>query len=139
MAFGGHAQAPCAAVWQDSAIQVNILQNGRYSSAVYTVHHEPLTAATVKALLRRYPPAADELRKGRAQTRLGVLLLPVFVAATVVGGRQADQQKSVVGSPFSKAPVPFSIALGALFGSLCLGLSNTHFAKAIEACNRRFH
>lgn len=138
VAFSGHAQAPTA-TRPDSAIQVNVLQQGRYSSAFYTVNHEPLTAATVKALLNRYPPAAEELRKGRAQTRLGLGLLPVFVAALFVGGHQADQQRSVPGSAFSKAPAPFSVCLGAFFGSLYLGASNTHFTKAIEAYNRHFH
>jgi hypothetical protein len=139
VAFRGHAQAP-AATRQDSAIQLTVLQNGRYASAVYTVNREPLTPATVTALLRRYPPAAAELRKGRAQRLLGLgVLLPVFVAATIVGGRQADQQRNAPGSPFSKAPVPFSISLGAFVGSLYLGVvSNTHFAKAIEIYNRRF-
>lgn len=47
---------------------MNVVQNGRYSSVFYTVNHEPLTGATLKALLKRYPPAA-ELRRGRAQTR----------------------------------------------------------------------
>lgn len=138
VAFGGHAQAP-AATRQDSAIKVNVLQQGRYSRALYTVNQEPLTMATVKSLLSRYPPAAAELRKGRAQTRLGLALLPVYLTALFVGVQQADRQKNVAGSRFSKAPVPLSISLGAFFGSIYLGASNTHFNKAIEAYNRRFH
>ena len=97
-----------------SAIPVTVVQQGRYASAVYTVNHKPLTSATVNALLNRYPPAAEELRKGRTQTRLAVLLVPVFLAALLVGGQQANEQKSGPGSAFSKAPVPFSICLGAL-------------------------
>ena len=113
---------------------------GRSVGVFYTVNQEPLTVATVKSLLSRYPPAAAELRKGRTQTRLVVLgLLPVFAAATIVGGRQADQHKNEPGSNFSKAPVAFSISLGAFFGSIYLGASNTHFNKAIEAYNQRFH
>lgn len=138
VAFGGHAQAP-AATRQDSAIKVNVLQQGRYAHAFYTVNQEPLTVATVKSLLSRYPPAAAELRKGRAQTRLGLALLPVYLTALFVGVQQADRQKNVAGSRFSKAPVPLSISLGAFFGSIYLGASNTHFDKAIKAYNRRFH
>lgn len=138
VAFGGHAQAP-AATRQDSAIKVNVLQQGRYAHAFYTVNQEPLTVATVKSLLSRYPPAAAELRKDRAQTRLGLALLPVYLTALFVGVQQADRQKNVAGSRFSKAPVPLSISLGAFFGSIYLGASNTHFNKAIEAYNRRFH
>ena len=138
VAFSGYAQAPTA-TRPDSAIQVNVLQQGRYSSAFYTVNHEPLTAATVKALLNRYPPAAAELRKGQAQMRFGLLgLLPVFAGGAIVGGLQVDQHRNEPGSNFSKAPVPFSISLGALFGALYLGAANTHFEKAIEAYNQRF-
>lgn len=138
VAFGGHAQAPVA-TRQDSAIKVNVLQQGRYARAFYTVNQEPLTVATVKSLLSRYAPAAAELRKGRAQTRLGLALLPVYLTALLVGVQQADRQKNVAGSRFSKAPVPLSISLGAFFGSIYLGASNTHFDKAIEGYNRRFH
>ena len=137
-AFAGHAQAP-AAVRPDSAIHLNVVPNGRYSSAFYTVNQEPLTTATVKALLGRYPPAAEELRKGRAQQRWAYGLLPVYLAAILVGVQQADRDKYAPGSRFSKAPVPFSIGLGAFFGSLYLGASNTHFEKAIETYNRRWH
>lgn len=117
--FAGHAQAHVPAVRADSAIHRNVVPNGRYSSAFYTVNPEPLTTATVTRLLRRYPPAAEELRKDRAQRRLVLLgLLPVFVASTVVGGLQVDRQKNVSGSNFSKAPVAFSFSLAALFGRL---------------------
>ena len=135
--FAGHAQAPAPAVRADSAIHLNVVPNGRYSSAFYTVNQEPLTTATVTRLLRRYPPAAAELRKDRAQRRLA--LLPVFVASTIVGGLQVDRQKNVSGSNFSKAPVAFSFSLAALFGSLYVGAANTHYARAIEAYNRQFH
>ena len=139
VAFSGHAQTPVAR--PDSAIKVNVLRQGRHSSALYTVNQEPLTTATVKVLLNRYPPAAAELRKGRAQTRWTLLgLLPVTMAALVVGGHQADQQQNVAGSAFSKAPVSFSLFLGGLVGMGCLGgASNNHFAKAIEAYNQQFH
>ena len=138
--FAGHAQVPAPAVRADSAIHLNIVPNGRYSSAFYTVNQEPLTTATVTRLLRRYPPAAAELRKDRAQRRFALLgLLPVFVASTIVGGLQVDRQKNVSGSNFSKAPVAFSFSLAALFGSLYVGAANTHYARAIEAYNRQFH
>ena len=138
--FAGHAQAPVPAVRADSAIHRNVVPNGRYSSAFYTVNQEPLTTTTVTRLLRRYPPAAEELRKDRAQRRLALLgLLPVFVASFVVGGLQVDQQKNVSGSNFSKAPVAFSFSLAALFGSLYIGAANNHYTKAIEAYNRQFH
>ena len=138
--FAGHAQVPTLAARADSAIHLNVVPRGRYSSAFYTVNQEPLTTATVTSLLRRYPPAAEELRKYQAQRRLALLgLLPVFVAATVVGGLQADQQKNAPGSNFSKAPAAFSVSLAALFGSLYVGAANKHFEKAIEAYNQRFH
>ena len=138
--FAGHAQAPTTATRADSAIHLNVVPNGRHSSAFYTVNQEPLTTATVKKLLNRYPPAAEELRKGRAQSRWGLLvLLPLAEAALLVGARQADRLKAEGGSAFSRAPVPFSICLGATFGSAYLGATNTHFAKAIEAYNQRFH
>lgn len=136
-AFSGQAQIP--ATRPDSTIQVNILRNGRYTSAVYTVNHEPLTAATVKALLKRYPPAVEEVRKGRAQTRWALALLPVMAVALLVGKQETDQQKNMPGSAFSKAPVPVSILLGAFVGLGYLEFNNTHFAKAIEAYNRQFH
>lgn len=139
VAFGGHAQAPAIAARPDSAIQLNVLGQGRYTSAVYTVNHEPVTTATVKALLRRYPPAAAELRRRRTQTWLGLGLLPVAAVALIVGGQQADRHKDEGGSLFSRAPAPFSIFLGAFFGYGYLELSNAHFAKAIEAYNRQFH
>ena len=138
--FAGHAQAPAPAVRADSAIHLNVVPNGRYSSAFYIVNQESLTTATVTRLLRRYPPAAAELRKDRAQRRLALLgLLPVFVASTIVGGLQVDRQKNVPGSNFSKAPVAFSFSLAALFGSLYVGAANIHYTKAIEAYNRQFH
>ena len=138
--FTGYAQAPAPAVRADSAIHLNVVPNGRYSSAFYTVNQEPLTTATVTRLLRRYPPAAEELRKFRAQRRLSLLvLLPVYAAAMVVGGLQVDRQRNVPGSNFSKAPVAFSLSLAALVGSLYVGAANTHYAKAIEAYNRQFH
>ena len=90
--------------------------------------------------MRRYPLAAKELRKDRAQRRLALLgLLPVYAAAGVVGGLQVDQQRNVPGSNFSKAPVAFSICLDAFVGSLFVAASNSHYAKAIEAYNRQFH
>ena len=134
LAFRSHAQAPAPAV-PDSAIHVTVLQQGRYASVVYTVRHEPLTPATLKALLKRYPPAAAELRKGRAQTRWALALLPVMVAALLVGKQQAHGP----GSKFSDAPVPISILLGAFVGYGYLLLSNTHFDTAIEVYNRQFH
>ena len=97
--FASHAQAPAPAVRADSTIHLNVVPNGRYSRAFYTVNQEPLTTATMTRLLRRYPPAAEELRKDRAQRRLALLgLLPVYAAAGVVGGLQVDQQRNVPGS-----------------------------------------
>ena len=135
--FTSHAQAPALAVRADSAIHLNVVPNGRYLWAFYTINQEPLTTATMTRLLRRYPPAAEELRKFRAQRRLG--LLPVYAAAGVVGGLQVDQQRNVPGSNFSKAPVAFSICLAAFVGSLYVAASSNHYAKAIEAYNRQFH
>ena len=44
--FAGYAQAPAPAVRADSAIHLNVVPNGRYSRAFYTVNQEPLTTAT---------------------------------------------------------------------------------------------
>lgn len=132
------AQAPAAAVKQDSLIKVHVVPSGRYSSVLYTMNDEPLTNATLRALLKKYPPAAEELRKERAQKRLAICLLPVFVAGIIVGGTQVDKQRYSPGSNFSKAPLPFSIALGAFFGSIVLATANNHFGKALEAYNGRF-
>lgn len=135
------AQASVAAnvVKNDSLIKITAYQNGRYSHLLYSLDDEPITNATLKQVLAKYPESAAELHKYRAQKRNTLLLLPVFVAATVVGGTQADQHRDTPGSAFSKAPVPFSIALGAFFGSIVMGAANTHFEKAIEAYNRRRH
>ncbi len=134
LTFRSQAQAPAPAA-PDSAIQITVLQNRRYSHAVYTLRPEPLTPATRKALLKRYPPATAELRKGRAQTRWALVLLPGMVATFLVGKQQAYGP----GSKFSDAPVPISIFLGAFVGYGYLLLSNTHFDKAIEVYNHPFH
>ena len=141
LGFGPFAgRAPVPAVRADSALHLNVVQNGRQASAFYTVNQELLTNATVQQLLNRYPPAAEELRKDRAQRRLALLgLLPVYAAAGVVGGLQFDQQRNVYGSTFSKAPVAFSVCLAALVGSVCVAAANNHHAKAIEAYNQQFH
>ncbi|OGX82897.1 hypothetical protein [Hymenobacter coccineus] len=137
-ALVAHAQAPARAVPSDSAIHVTVLQQGRYSHLLYTVNQEPLTGATLKALLNRYSPAAAELRKGRAQLRWGLALLPVMVAAFLVSKHQADRD-SGPGSAFSKAPVPVSLLLGAFGGYAYLMFRSNHYDKAIEIYNQRFH
>lgn len=132
------AQVPDLTIKKDSTIKVTVLQNGRYSSLLYTINNEPLTNSTLKSVLNAYPKSAAEMRKYRTQQRLALALLPVFIAATIVGGTQSDKQRNVAGSPFSKAPLPFSISIGAFFGAIGLGAANNHFAKAIEAYNGRF-
>ena len=134
----GYAQAPARTLQSDSAIQVTVVPQGRYSHLLYTVNHEPLTSATLKALLRRYPPAAAELRKGRVQRGWGLALVPVMVVAFLVSKQQADQQPGP-GSAFSKAPGPVSILLGAFGGYGYLMLSSNHYGRAIELYNQRFH
>ncbi len=136
--FLTQAQGPEFAARKDSAIKVSVLQNGRYSSLLYTINNEPLTNATLKAVLNAYPKSAVEMRKYRAQQRWTIALLPVFIGATIVGGTQADKHRDVAGSAFSKAPLAFSISIGALFGAIGLALGNNHYSKAIEAYNRRF-
>jgi len=136
--FLAQAQGPDTTARKDSAIKVSVVQNGRYSHLLYTINNEPLTNATLKAILKSYPKSAEELRKGRRQKRWALALLPVFVAATIVGGTQSDKQRYSPGSPFSKAPLPFSISLGAFFGSIVLATANNHFDKAVEAYNHRF-
>jgi hypothetical protein len=134
----GHAQAPALTQRSDSTIQVTVVPQGRYSHLLYTVNHEPLTSATLKALLLRYPPAAAELHKGRLQRAWGFALIPVMVVAFVVSKHQADQQPGP-GSAFSKAPVPVSVLLGAFIGYGYLMFSSDHYGKAIELYNQRFH
>ncbi len=105
---------------------------------LYTVNGEPITNSTIKSLLKAYPKSALELRKYRAQKRLALGLLPVFMAGIIIGGIQSDKHKDAAGSSFSKAPVPFSIGLSAFFGSIIIGAANTQYAKAIEAYNSQF-
>jgi hypothetical protein len=133
------AQRPEDAARRDSAIKVVVTHHGRYSSFLYTINDEPLTAATLKSVLQSYPPAAAELRRGRSQQRLAYALLPVFIAGIIVGGVQSDKHKEDGGSPFSRAPVPFSIGLGAFFGSIVFAVKSDHFMQAIEIYNSRFH
>ena len=139
VAFASHAQGPVPAVRADSALHLNVVPNGRYSTVFYSVHQEPLTGATVRKLLRRYPPAAAELRKYRAQRLWGLALLPVVVAAFLVAKQHTDQNKYAPGSLFERAPVPVSIGLAAFIGYGYVELSNNHFAQAVEAYNRQFH
>jgi hypothetical protein len=134
----GYAQAPARPLPLDSTIQVTVVPQGRYSHLLYTVNHEPLTGATLKALLRRYPPAAAELHKGRVQRAWGFALLPVMVVAFVASKHQADQRPGP-GSAFSKAPVPVSILLGAFIGYGYFMFSSNHYGKAIEVYNQHFH
>ena len=132
------AQVPDTTARKAVPIKVAVVQNGRYSSVLYTVNNEPLTNSTLKAILNSYPKSAEELRKFKAQKRLAYLMLPVFVAATIVGGTQADKQRDVAGSPFSKAPLPFSISVGTFIGVIAVLATNNHFSKAIEAYNSQF-
>jgi hypothetical protein len=137
--FSAQAQDVQAAGRRDSAIKVAVMQSGRYSHILYTINNEPLTMGTLKAILMRYPKSAEELRKGRAQRRAGILLLPVFIAGIIVGGTQVDKHKDEPGSNFSKAPVPFSIGLGAFFASIYFAASSDHFGKAVEVYNSQFY
>ena len=139
VAFASHAQGPVPAVRADSALHLNVVPNGRYSSVFYSVNQEPLTGATVKKLLRGYPPAAAELRKDRAQRLWGLALLPVVAAAFLVTKQHTDQNKYAPGSLFDRAPAPVSIGLAAFIGYGYVELSNNHFAQAVEAYNRQFH
>ncbi len=132
------AQEPSKASRQDSAIKLNVAGYGRYSSAFYTVNNEPVTNATIRSLLKAYPKSALELHKYRAQQRLALGLLPIFLVGIIIGGVQSDKYPYDPGSRFSKAPVPFSIGLSAWLGSIIIGASNTHYGKAIEAYNSKF-
>jgi hypothetical protein len=133
------AQDAPVAARPDSLLKVNVVGNGRYAYSLYSINGEPITNATLKKLLAKYPESAAELHKYRAQKRNALLLLPVFAAATIVGGTAADRQRDQPGSNFSKAPLAFSISLGAFFGSIIWGATNTHYGKAIEAYNGHFH
>ncbi|GAA4497150.1 hypothetical protein GCM10023172_11640 [Hymenobacter ginsengisoli] len=133
------AQDASLATRPDSLLKVNVVGSGRYTHWLYSMNGEPVTSSTLKKLLAKYPESAVELHKYRAQKRNALLLLPVFVASTIVGGLAADQQRDKPGSNFSKAPLPFSISLAAFFGSIALAVSNDHYEKAIEAYNGHFH
>lgn len=139
VAHGGHAQAPALATRADSAIHRNVVPNGRYASAFYTVNQEPLTGATLQRLLRHYPPAASELRKWRAQRLWGLALVPVMAAAFLVAKQQTDRHPYAPGSAFARAPVPTSILVGTFLAYGYIELSNSHFEKAVESYNRQFH
>jgi hypothetical protein len=133
-----HAQDLSNAGRRDSAIKVAVMQNGRYSHYLYTINNEPITPATLKSILKRYPKSAEELRKGRGQKRIALFLIPVAAGGIIVGGVQSYKHLDEGGSPFSRAPVPFSIGLGAFFGSIFFAASSDHFGKAIEVYNSRF-
>ncbi|MGI4735360.1 MAG: hypothetical protein ACRYG7_09295 [Janthinobacterium lividum] len=136
--FSAQAQDLTNAGRRDSAIKVAVMQHGRYSSFLYTINNEPITPATLKSILKRYPKSAEELRKGSGQKRLAFILLPVAAAGIIIGGIQSDKHLNEGGSAFSRAPVPISIGLGAFFGSAFLAASSNHFGKAIEIYNSQF-
>lgn len=131
-----HAQSAAGAAPPDSLIKVRLVPSGRYPHVLYTLNDEPLTNSTIKTLLGKYPQSALELRKYKAQRRTALLvLLPVYMASMAVGLAQTYPHRTEPGSLFSKAPVPFSIALGAFFGSIAVLATNDHYEKAIEAYN----
>lgn len=132
------AQAADKAAQSDSLIKVVPVYSGRYTSTIYTMNDEPLTAATVRKLLWKYPESAAEMRKYRGQRRLSILLLPVFLGGLLVGHNQVEAHPERTGSAFSRSPVPLSISLAAFFGSIALAVANDHYGKAIEAYNRHF-
>jgi len=132
------AQTPAKAAPSDSLIKVVPIYSGRYTHTIYTLNDEPLTASTMKMLLWKYPESAVEMRKFRANRRLVFALVPVSLAALMVGCVQGSQQKDATGSAFSRAPVPFSIYLASLAGMITVGATNDHYGKAIEAYNRHF-
>lgn len=132
------AQGADNASKSDSLIKVMPIYSGRYTNTIYTLNGEPITNATLKALLWKYPESAVEMRKYRAQHRVVLALVPVTLAALIVGCVQASQQKDATGSAFSRAPVQFSIYLAGLGGMIVAGATNNHYGKAIEAYNRHF-
>jgi len=136
--FSAQAQDLNNAGRRDSAIKVAVMRSGKYSHFLYTINNEPITPATLKAILQRYPKSAEELRKGKAQKRTALLLLPVAAAGIIIGGIQSDKHLNEGGSAFSRAPVPLSIGLAAFFGSAFFALSSDHFGKAIEIYNSQF-
>ena len=138
-AFCTHAQDAPATAQADSLIKVTVMQNGKYSSSLYTINNEPITNTTLLTLLKKCPESAVILRKDRVRRRWALLITPVFLAGLIVGGIQVDKHPYEPGSNFSKAPVPFSIGLGAFAGSIALLAASSHFGEAIEAYNRYRH
>lgn len=131
------AQESTTILKEDSSIKVNIVRNGRYPSVLYTFRNEVLTNSTMKSVLNTYPKSAEELKKYYGQRRTALVMLPIFIASTIVGVIQADNKKDISGSAFSKAPIPFSVSVGAIVSSIIMVATNNHFHKAIDTYNRQ--
>jgi hypothetical protein len=127
----------CPCLHQDSTIKNTIIHHGKYSSVVYSMNNEVLSNKELKSILDAYPASAAEMKKFRGQNLVASLMLSSFVAFVTVGSIQAGQQKKAPGSNFEKAPLPFSISLASLFGSVIVWGNNRHFHKAIKVYNNR--
>ena len=86
---------------KDSLIKVNVVQNGRYFSVLYTFNNEVLTNSTMKSVLNTYSKSADELHRYYKQRRTALTMLPISIASTILGSIQADNKKNIPGSAFS--------------------------------------
>ena len=77
----------------DSLIKVNVVQNGKYSSVLYTLNNEELSNSDLKSILKTYPKSADELKKYYGQRTTVLIMLSVSVASTIAGVIQSNNQK----------------------------------------------
>lgn len=121
----------------DSSIKVNIIPNGRYTSVLYTFNNEELSKARLYSILNTYSISAEELNKYKRQRTASQIMIPIFLTTLIAASIQADKQKNVPGTPFSKAPVLFSISIGTMMTSLFLSGGGNHLHKAIEVYNLR--
>lgn len=134
--FAVSQETPCA-VKTDSSIKVNIIPNGRYTSVLYTFNNEELSKERLYSILNTYPASAEELNKYKGKRTASMIMIPIFLTTLIAASIQADNQKNIPGTPFSKAPVLFSISIGTMITSLFLSGGGNHLHKAIEVYNLR--
>lgn len=131
------AQDVSAILKKDSIIKENISGSGRYSRVFYTYNNNKLNRAKLIGILNEYPESAVELVKYKKQKTAALIVIPIFLASTIVAAIQADNKKNQPGTDFSKAPVLFTISIGTLFGGMILSWNN-HIHKAIVLYNKQF-
>lgn len=127
----------------DSAIKVSVIQQGRYSTLLYTINGMPLTQSTLESHLMGYAPAAQELQEYKTIRKQkytgGLICVSVSIGALIAARIQANQGKVNNGPNFNNAPVFLSISIAGVAGEIAfLCRRNRHFENAIQAYNSRF-